>query len=98
MFDILLILSSQIVIVGVVGDGFTSDAAIDEISFSPGHCPSQACGGYLTTPSGVIESPKYPANYPKNEVCQWKINPLPYYSKISVLFEEFDIEDSSDCR
>jgi cubilin len=81
----------------VVGDDFTSDAAIDEITFTSGHCPSQTCGGYLTAPYGVIESPNYPEHYPDNAVCEWKINPLPYYGNVGVLFEKFDVENSSNC-
>ncbi|CAB4019037.1 MAM and LDL-receptor class A domain-containing 2, partial [Paramuricea clavata] len=93
-----VVLPYKIIIEGVVGDGFTSDAAIDEISFTSGHCPSQTCGDYLTAPYGVIESPNYPGYYPDNAVCEWKINPLPYYGNVGVLFEKFDVENSTSCR
>ena len=81
-----------------MGDGFTSDAAIDEIFFTSGHCPRQSCGGYLTASSGIIESPNYPALYPNSSVCEWKINPLPYYNNVGVLFEKFHVENSTNCR
>ena len=81
----------------MVGNGFTSDAAIDEITFISGHCPSQTCGGYLTATHGVIESPNYPEQYPDNVVCEWRINPLPYYNNVGVVFEEFDVENSTNC-
>ena len=82
----------------MVGEGFTSDAAIDEISFTSGHCPSQTCGGYLTASSGIIESPNFPGHYPHNSACEWKINPLPYFNNVGVVFEKFDVENSTNCR
>ena len=87
----------EIIIEGVVGDGFTGDAAIDEITFTSGLCLNQPCGGYLTASHGVIESPNYPGKYPNNAMCEWKINPLPYYNNIGVIFEEFDVESSTTC-
>lgn len=90
----------RIIIEGVVGSGFTSDAAIDEISFTSGSCPSQlanTCGGYLTSDSGVIKSPNFPKNYPNNAVCEWVINPLPYFSHLDIAFKVFDVEKSGGC-
>ena len=86
---------------GVVGNGFTSDAAIDEIRFTSGQCDTpiaQTCGGYLTAESGVLESSNVLGKYPDNVVCEWKINPLPYYKNIGVVFEKFDVENSTNCR
>ena len=80
-----------------MGDGFTGDAGIDEVTFTSGLCPSRPCGGYLTPPHGVVESPNYPGQYPDYAVCEWKINPLPYYSNTGVIFEAFDVENSTTC-
>ncbi|KAJ6640429.1 hypothetical protein lerEdw1_013749, partial [Lerista edwardsae] len=34
---------------------------------------SYSCGGYLTSSSGSFHSPFYPANYPNNADCTWRI-------------------------
>lgn len=89
----------RIIIEGVVGDGFTGDAAIDEILFTSGLCPTQAntCGGYLTRNSGVIQSPNFPGNYPNGVSCEWVINPLPSYEYVDIVFKTFDVESSHGC-
>ena len=35
---------------------------------------SEACGAQLTANQGLIQSPNYPANYPNNAECSWKIS------------------------
>ena len=33
-----------------------------------------ACGGSFTTPNGILTSPSYPENYPKNADCVYTIS------------------------
>ncbi|KAK3741569.1 hypothetical protein QZH41_012512 [Actinostola sp. cb2023] len=58
-----------------------------------------ACGGTLSDGNGTITSPSYPANYPKNKECTWKITG-PKGQRISLKFKDFKLEGSANgnCR
>jgi len=58
---------------------------------------SDGCGGVLTTPTGSFKTPRYPQNYPKNVICQWKIQ-VPNDQKIRLEFSKFDLEPDTQCR
>ncbi|XDV47494.1 hypothetical protein PO909_017108 [Leuciscus waleckii] len=56
--------------------------------------PKTECGGFLTAWNGTVTSPYYPAYYPPNVDCNWKIRaPLPGYL-LSVTIVMLDIQDS----
>ncbi|XP_056594957.1 suppressor of tumorigenicity 14 protein homolog [Triplophysa dalaica] len=56
--------------------------------------PKSECGGFLTAWNGTVTSPYYPAYYPPNVDCNWKIRaPLPGYL-LSVTIVMLDIQDS----
>ncbi|XP_027025998.2 suppressor of tumorigenicity 14 protein homolog isoform X1 [Tachysurus fulvidraco] len=56
--------------------------------------PKAECGGFLSAWNGTVVSPYYPANYPPNVDCNWKIRaPLPGYL-LSITIVMLDIQDS----
>ncbi|XP_075468232.1 cubilin-like isoform X3 [Ascaphus truei] len=57
--------------------------------------PSYTCGGFLTQPSGVIDSPFYPNNYPDNANCTWDIQTTGDYVELRIL--TVDLETHPDC-
>lgn len=52
---------------------------------------SKDCRREIHDMRGVIESPNYPAFYPHNSRCEWKIVPLPG-NKLYMEFSSFDME------
>ncbi|KAI4894139.1 hypothetical protein NFI96_011323 [Prochilodus magdalenae] len=56
--------------------------------------PKAECGGFLSAWNGSVVSPYYPAYYPPNVDCNWKIRaPLPGYL-LSITIVMLDIQDS----
>ncbi|XP_048589480.1 tolloid-like protein 1 isoform X2 [Nematostella vectensis] len=58
-----------------------------------------ACGGVLSNGNGTITSPSYPASYPKNKRCLWRITG-PSGQRISLKFNDFRLEGNGNgvCR
>ena len=48
------------------------------------------CDGYFTTPNGILTSPSYPDNYPKNAECVYTIS-QPTGTAIVLTFLSMDI-------
>ncbi|XP_006816040.2 bone morphogenetic protein 1-like [Saccoglossus kowalevskii] len=59
-------------------------------------CPKPACSYTLTEPEGVLKSPYFPYNYPKNHECHWVIK-TPPDSKVILKFIKFDMEYTEVC-
>ena len=59
---------------------------------------SVGCGGVLSGSNGIITSPSFPSKYPNGMLCIWRIPSTHASSSIQLKFEEFDLEDSYDCR
>ncbi|XP_066598353.1 cubilin-like [Prorops nasuta] len=57
---------------------------------------NSACGGQYTSLHGTIASPGYPLSYRPNSECIWILNTTPG-NKISLSFNVFDIEPSTNC-
>ena len=55
------------------------------------------CGGQLSGPTGKIQSPKYPNNYPNNADCFWTIDCAKGES-VKMEFTNFDLEYHSTCQ
>ena len=51
------------------------------------------CGGYFSSPNGLIMSPSYPDNYPDNQDCTYKIS-QPTGTYIVLIFHVMDISGS----
>ncbi|XP_006817542.2 MAM and LDL-receptor class A domain-containing protein 1-like [Saccoglossus kowalevskii] len=69
------------------GGGYQSDLAIDDIQLSREACnlgpPVIDCDGDFIWDFGVITSPAYPALYPENSDCSYRIHiPEGYYAEI----------------
>ncbi|KAM3183271.1 hypothetical protein ACTXT7_010677 [Hymenolepis weldensis] len=54
------------------------------------HC-EDACGGVINAANGTIQTPGFPAEYPPNKNCIWKIIAAPK-STIFLNFTHFDLE------
>ncbi|XP_029115121.1 ovochymase-1 [Scleropages formosus] len=54
----------------------------------------QGCGGASRETTGVIKSQNWPANYPGNSQCLWRIE-VPPGEKITLNFTYFDVEEAS---
>ena len=52
---------------------------------------SDACGGVIHAANGTIQTPGFPAEYPPNKNCIWKIVAAPK-STIFLNFTHFDLE------
>lgn len=66
--------------------------------FDDNHKCINACGGYLSDPSGVIKSPNHPNPYPTNKTCAWMIT-APENHRIVLEFSAFDIEgNNQECE
>ncbi|XP_070174131.1 cubilin-like [Littorina saxatilis] len=50
---------------------FTTDSSINMTGFSLQF--KTVCGGSLSGPTGVIQTPGYPLSYPANSNCTWKV-------------------------
>ena len=55
------------------------------------------CGGRLSSPSGSIISPGYPAPYHHNAECNWEIH-VAKGSQIKFVFLDVDLETSTNCN
>lgn len=49
------------------------------------------CGGDVSGPSGIIQSPGYPNSYPHGRICTWKIRGL-IGRRITLTFTDFALE------
>ncbi|KAL5273336.1 hypothetical protein ACFFRR_000221 [Megaselia abdita] len=59
--------------------------------------PGDSCGGNLTQPSGLIETPFFPTEYPESIFCEWVITgPTGHQIELKVL--NFSIEVSYSCQ
>ncbi|KAJ0005413.1 hypothetical protein NQD34_015307 [Periophthalmus magnuspinnatus] len=57
---------------------------------------AKECGGVLTEPERVIQSPGFPEEYQDEQICYWHIR-VKLGQRIHVRFLEFDVEDDTDC-
>ena len=54
------------------------------------------CGGWITAPSGVIQSPNYPGDYGASDDCRWFIQ-VPQNHIVQLQFLDFDVEPGTNC-
>ncbi|XP_030631413.1 procollagen C-endopeptidase enhancer 2 isoform X2 [Chanos chanos] len=59
--------------------------------------PVFTCGGNFTGDMGFIGSPGYPAVYPANTKCVWRVT-VPQGKVVSLTFRVLDLESDSLCR
>lgn len=75
---------------------FRTSPYLNRTGFSASVYP--VCGANLTGPSGVIESPFYPQNYPSSQNCQWSVSVRPGRT-IEVEFTDLQLEgDAPTCQ
>ncbi|OXA47104.1 Cubilin [Folsomia candida] len=77
-------------------DGSSTDAGF-HITFAevPG---IPGCGGVLTQPNGVFSSPEHPEPYAHGLECDWLIRLPSPGDRITLHFNTFQLEGSSNCR
>ncbi|GAB6032010.1 hypothetical protein CHUAL_010385 [Chamberlinius hualienensis] len=74
---------------------FVSDSSVNGTGFALS--VTAVCGGNVSAPNGVIQSPSYPSNYPPEARCNWAISVRPGRT-IMVEIEDFNLEgDSPSC-
>lgn len=71
---------------------FKSDFTVSSEGFKLSY--QALCQISLSGDSGVIKSPGYPFDYPKNKVCEYTIRTTPGKA-IQLVFQDFDIEDNN---
>lgn len=57
---------------------------------------SSGCGGLLTRPDGIIQTPNYPDSYPLNTRCDWHIQ-TEFGKSVEVTFDHIDMEIHRNC-
>ena len=61
------------------------------------HC-EDACGGYIESTFGTIQSPSWPDLYPANKTCVWQVV-VPEHHRVILNFTDFDLEgDTMACE
>lgn len=63
---------------------------------TPVYLLESICGETLITPSGTIQSPNFPSNYPNDVFCKWQIN-VPGKARWKVQIERLNLEDDNIC-
>lgn len=57
---------------------------------------SEGCSSHMTKLQGAFQTPNYPAPYPHNTQCEWKIE-VPFGSLVEVTLHDFDFETMPTC-
>lgn len=57
----------------------------------PCHTNAVPCGGSFSSEQGEIISPKWPADYPAQSVCTWRIS-IPSAGSVHVAFTHFELQ------
>lgn len=57
---------------------------------------AKECGGVLTDPQRIIQSPGFPEEYQDKQICYWHIR-VRLGQRIRLHFLEFDVEDDTAC-
>ncbi|XP_072033776.1 uncharacterized protein [Amphiura filiformis] len=84
---------------------FNSDGSYTSTGFTLNYVPqllateepppdSPPCGGILTQSVGIIQSPRYSSQYPRNVDCRWTIQAPQGYAVVLV-FVDFDLEEQT---
>ncbi|XP_055381184.1 dorsal-ventral patterning protein tolloid isoform X2 [Condylostylus longicornis] len=60
------------------------------------NCSETNCKFEVTSSYGVVHSPNYPNNYPKNLYCYWHFSTVPGH-RILLSFHDFEIENHQEC-
>lgn len=53
--------------------------------------PAAACGGFITSLNGSLNTPGWPGDYPPNKNCVWQLV-APTQYRITLLFDGFETE------
>uniref|UniRef100_A0A8C8DU02 Metalloendopeptidase n=1 Tax=Oryzias sinensis TaxID=183150 RepID=A0A8C8DU02_9TELE len=56
-----------------------------------------ACGGFITSLNGSLNTPDWPGDYPPNKNCVWQLV-APTQYRITLLFDGFETEGNDVCK
>ncbi|XP_041825725.1 bone morphogenetic protein 1-like isoform X1 [Melanotaenia boesemani] len=60
-------------------------------------CETAACGGFITSLNGSLNTPGWPKEYPHNKNCVWQlVAPIQY--RITLVFDGFETEGNDVCK
>uniref|UniRef100_H2LYN2 Metalloendopeptidase n=1 Tax=Oryzias latipes TaxID=8090 RepID=H2LYN2_ORYLA len=60
-------------------------------------CQTAACGGFITSLNGSLNTPGWPGDYPPNKNCVWQLV-APTQYRITLLFDGFETEGNDVCK
>ncbi|XP_037806363.1 dorsal-ventral patterning protein tolloid [Lucilia sericata] len=60
------------------------------------NCTETKCKFEITNPYGVISSPRYPEDYPRNIYCYWHFHTVLGH-RVQLTFHEFQLENHQEC-
>ena len=60
-------------------------------------CFFSACNQTYYSNSGYMRSPNFPSNYPNNAKCYYRIMTSDLPSRITLYFQQFNLEPQSNC-
>ncbi|CAI5455008.1 unnamed protein product [Caenorhabditis angaria] len=61
------------------------------------NCKEGSCFFELNAPSGEINSPSFPSDYPKSQNCSWHFVTTPGH-RLMLTFSTFQVEEHSQCK
>ncbi|XP_055850904.1 dorsal-ventral patterning protein tolloid [Episyrphus balteatus] len=62
-----------------------------------GHnCTETKCKFEITNPYGIVHSPNYPEEYPRNTYCFWHFSTVLGH-RVQLTFHEFEVENHQEC-
>ncbi|XP_076012932.1 tumor necrosis factor-inducible gene 6 protein isoform X2 [Genypterus blacodes] len=81
--------------IGIVDYGYRGNKSErwDVYCYNPN---TKECGGVLTDPKRIIQSPGFPEEYQDEQICYWHIR-VRFGQRIQLHFLEFDVEDDTAC-
>uniref|UniRef100_H2ZK52 CUB domain-containing protein n=1 Tax=Ciona savignyi TaxID=51511 RepID=H2ZK52_CIOSA len=77
---------------------FSTDGSVQRSGFRIRYTISGIPNNFTPGSTGLIKSPNYPSNYPKNIECKYRVNSGSSSNWISLYFLAFNVEPNTQCR